>query len=58
MSTCVHYLGEEIEDADLAGWEGPGWYFWDETQSHCYGPYDDVVSASLAAQRYAREVLG
>jgi hypothetical protein len=27
------------------GYEGPGWYFWDETGAYCHGPY---ISSALA----------
>jgi hypothetical protein len=41
-----------------AGYTGPGWYFWDETQSGCYGPYASALKAHQEQARYAREVLG
>lgn len=52
----IVYIGTEPEDADLCGWSALGWYFWDETQSQCYGPFEDVVAATLAYQRYVKEL--
>ena len=31
---------DSVEDPDLCNFSTPGWYFWDETQSTCYGPYE------------------
>ena len=41
-----------------AGYNGPGWYFWDETQTQCYGPYKTALKAHEESWRYAKEVLG
>ena len=35
-------------DPHACGYEGPGWYFWDETDAFCYGPY---VSPDEALQK-------
>lgn len=35
----VELILEAFPDAELAGWKGPGWYFWDEVGQYCYGPY-------------------
>lgn len=36
------------------GWNGPGWYFWDETGAYCYGPYGSAQEANEACSRYAK----
>lgn len=38
------------------GYDGPGWYFWDETQSNCIGPFPDVLEATDALHRYAQHL--
>jgi hypothetical protein len=45
----------ECGDADmlLAGFRGPGWYFWDETSTRCYGPYSSEEIAVGAWMQYA-----
>ena len=45
-----------MERAREAGYTRPGWYFWDETQAHCYGPYATRTRASEVAKEYARQV--
>jgi hypothetical protein len=50
------YIMETWEDADLAGWIGPGWYFWDETASICYGPYNSEREAFEAQRDYYRRL--
>ena len=35
------------------GWVGPGWYFWDETETECYGPYISAKQAELKLKEYA-----
>lgn len=41
------------EDRQAQGYTSPGWYFWDETQSTCYGPYEDQDIAAKEQVRYA-----
>lgn len=41
-----------------SGYDGPGWYFWDEVQRYCYGPYPSALKAHEESMRYAKEVLG
>lgn len=40
VSNVIQFINESFPDAKLAGWTGPGWYFWDEIWCHCYGPYE------------------
>jgi len=51
----VYYYahGKDWHDADAQGFDGPGWYFWDETESQCYGPYETKELAELKLQEYA-----
>ena len=37
----------------LYGWNGPGWYFWDETEAHCYGPFETAEEANKKLKEYA-----
>jgi len=45
-------VAEIWEDADCAGWRGPGWYFWDETQAYCHGPYESEEIAKQKSDEY------
>jgi len=41
--------------------EGPkpmpyGYYFWDETQTQCFGPYAEYPEAAKGLQQYAKEL--
>ena len=46
------------EDAQAAGWDGPGWYFWDESWAYCHGPFSTREEASKALSIYCRDILG
>lgn len=35
-----------------------GWYFWDEVQTHKYGPYESFDAAMKGMQEYNEKVLG
>lgn len=50
--SLTQYIGQTFEDAELAGWRGAGWYFWDESLSHCYGPYTDQLQAIHDRNQY------
>ena len=39
-----------------AGWDGPGWYFWDETEAYCHGPFATRGETSKNMEKYV-EVL-
>lgn len=53
----IEYYDDVIKNTWLewqeAGYDGPGWYFWDEVQMYCYGPYKTADDARLAEQEYA-----
>jgi hypothetical protein len=48
----VSHLLESWPDAALAGWTGPGWYFWCEDFATCIGPYATKDEAHAEAERY------
>jgi len=48
-------LPRYILDKDYGG---PGWYWYDETWSNMYGPYDSEEEAKAQLLKYAHEVLG
>lgn len=48
----IQHLLHNFEDAELVGWEGPGWYFWDETEAYCYGPYRTKQEAEVREEFY------
>lgn len=53
MMPMVQYISEPFPDAEISGYTSPGWYFWDEAQSHCYGPYESQGQAESALEQYA-----
>ena len=52
----VEYLQGDWPDARLAGWDGPGWYFWTETWSYCVGPFKTKEEATDAAKIYGEKL--
>ena len=34
-------------------WDGPGWYFWDETEAECHGPCNSAKEAEKELKEYA-----
>lgn len=56
-SNGVQLIDEPFENCDLAGYTSPGWYFWDETITYCYGPYDTRELAQTGLVRYCKDVL-
>lgn len=47
-------VSDDSMNMALAGYRGPGWYFWDETDAHCHGPYINEDKAREAFFEYAR----
>jgi hypothetical protein len=43
---------DTIKDPDSYGFTIPGWYFWNETQTYVYGPYDNRLDAYKALRNY------
>lgn len=55
----VHYDDSSTEwERDTATYNGPGWYFWDETFVARNGPYATEAEANAECERYCIEVLG
>lgn len=40
--------------ADHVHWNQGGWYFWDESQTTEYGPYETETLARIKAEEYGR----
>lgn len=38
------------------GYSVPGWYFWDETEAYCQGPFQDRDEASRKLDEYAKSL--
>lgn len=56
-TNIVNYQNKsEVTDADVRGWDGPGWYFLDEAAYLC-GPYPSKEEASKMLKRYVEEYL-
>jgi hypothetical protein len=52
----IEYLGIPFTDCEIAGWQGAGWYFWDESDAYCHGPYTSFEEADEAMYKYALEL--
>lgn len=52
----IHLIKEANDDLIAAGYEGPGWYFWDETDAYCHGPFSTRDEASDACREYAKNL--
>jgi hypothetical protein len=52
----ISHIEKDWEDGKSAGWAGPGWYFWDETQSQCYGPYKTLPEAKEKLAEYVKSL--
>lgn len=50
----VWYIDKGIKDLADTGYTTPGYYFWDETDAYCYGPYDTPEIANEKLIEYAR----
>ena len=59
-SDPVRYLADvdvkDWEDLDLVGYEGEGFYFWDETWTCLFGPFDTQEQCLEACKKYARDL--
>lgn len=55
---CADKTEEPVRAADLelAGFTTPGWYFWDETDTQCYGPFDTEEKATEEREKYIRYI--
>lgn len=58
VPACNHVvcMQDEPEDADIIGWDGPGWYFRDEAYQ-VHGPFGTKQEASAALSTYCAQML-
>lgn len=47
----------DFDAAKSRGWNGEGWYFWDEAGVYCYGPYHTVQIAQEKLNEYTIELM-
>ncbi len=52
----IEYINKQFDNWELAGYTSPGWYFWDETQSGCYGPYESEEIAIKNLEDYCHQL--
>jgi hypothetical protein len=50
----IQYLGEKSGVEEAQGWNGAGWYFWDETWGYCHGPEPTFLEAHKQLQEYIK----
>ena len=55
MNMKVVLLVEAPADSELCGYDGPGWYFWDEPNIYCHGPFGTKHEAERALRIYLPE---
>lgn len=50
----VEYIEEAVNEKIIifCGWQGPGWYFWDEFGSNLHGPFDTEDKAFEQEAKY------
>jgi hypothetical protein len=53
MERHVRYIDNVSADSLADGYTNPGWYFWDETESYCHGPYINYQETVGAMSKYA-----
>lgn len=54
-NSWISLLTKNWLDGTLCGYTKPGWYFWDETEANCYGPYPTPSHALAALVCYCWE---
>ena len=52
----LDYLSSSWDKCEAQGFDGEGWYFWDERQYICYGPFKDEESAQKELDKYIKEL--
>jgi hypothetical protein len=50
---AIMYIEKEWNGSDAQGYTTQGWYFWDEADTYCYGPYQTQEKAKHEEGRYA-----
>lgn len=53
----IEYISKDWDLSDFAGYSCPGWYFWDETWSNCYGPFNSKNEAKIHLEEYIKRFL-
>ena len=50
----IYYGADDIAamDTDQFGVTSPGWYFWDEIESTCHGPWTSCIDALCELKKY------
>ena len=48
----IYYYENATPDLEDAGYTKPGWYFWDETDAYCHGPFETEEQAREALRGY------
>jgi hypothetical protein len=54
MFKNIQFISQPFEDCYERGYSYPGWYFWDETQADCIGPFTTLSRATIELTRYCR----
>lgn len=50
---CWHEPPSELGEGQ---WDGPGWYFFDETWSNVHGPFGTLEECKEALSNYAKQI--
>ena len=53
---CWKTQPRNLEEAKRAGWDGPGWYFFDETWACMHGPFETLKECQLALDGYVESL--
>lgn len=52
---CLH--DEDVEGwPDFCGYDGPGWYFWDEVWQNLHGPFNTIEDCRVSLRNYANNL--
>jgi hypothetical protein len=57
MNNIEYLTNGDFENAVERGYKGVGWYFWDEVEQDCYGPYLTYDQALVALDKYAENLM-
>lgn len=53
----IHYQATTVQEDDGTS-SAPGWYYYDETWAHRYGPFDTSEEAAASLRNYLETQLG
>lgn len=48
----IYCITDPTEDTKRFGWDGPGWYFFDDTEAYMHGPFASMDEAKEAERNY------